>query len=209
MTIPRGSSESGFTLVEALVSVFVFGLLAVGCVGMLATSVQTRGRLTAAEDDLRHIEVARALLSADMAQLLPAAPGEGVTARNAFIGQGAGVVTGRRIAFTRTVGEAGISPSAGAQQPGLSGTSAIDVEYRIDGQGRLIRRIHSRGAGPDAVQDRILFRHAGEARFEFNDGLRWRQDWAANVVARPAAVAIVIDLPRYGSIRLSAFAGTT
>lgn len=196
MTDQRSPDDGGFTLVEALVSVLVFGLLATGCVAMLATSVQTRGRLSGAEENLRRLEVARALLSSDMAQLLPPAIGSG--SQTNFTGQGAGVVADRRLAFTRGAG----SPDAGA-------TSILQVEYLIDGRRRLLRRTRAQGEGAETLQERVLFPDASNVRFQFNDGLRWRDDWSAGILAAPAAVAILVDLPRYGEVRFSAYAGSS
>ena len=74
------ASDAGFTLVEALVSLLVFGLIASGAVLMLAQGVATHARVGAAQAALRDVQNARALLAADLMQYAPreiAAP-EGV-----------------------------------------------------------------------------------------------------------------------------------
>ncbi|HRO03442.1 MAG TPA: prepilin-type N-terminal cleavage/methylation domain-containing protein, partial [Terricaulis sp.] len=66
----RAANDSGFTLVEALVSLLVFSLIASGCVAMLMQSVESQRRLGAAHETLRELQTTRALLANDLAQLV-------------------------------------------------------------------------------------------------------------------------------------------
>jgi general secretion pathway protein J len=188
--------EAGFTLVEAMVSLFVFALLATGCVAMLAQSVSAQGRISEAEQAMRGLQAARAMLASDLAQVAPGPPVQYGDERSAFDGVGAGVASERHIRFMRGVGSPDpLAPFA---------TSLARVEYFVDQQGRLVRRAVQ--ANGDA-SDRLVLAGASDVRFEFNDGLAWVQEWRTPNGAPPRAVAILADTPRYGTVRLSAYVG--
>jgi general secretion pathway protein J len=199
--ISTAHGQSGFTLVEAMVSLFVFALLAAGCVTLLKQSVDTQSRVAAAEASLRELQTARAMLAADVAQVVsrPAnAPG---AAFGGFEGVGAGVEADRHMVLFRGVGA--------LEADSTVATSLLAVEYQVDEKGRLVRR--TRDAllpGPNAqMGERRLLEGARDVRFEFFDGLAWRETWPAQASAAPQAVAILANIPRYGDVRLSAFVG--
>ena len=64
-------SEAGFTLVEAMVSLFIFALVAGGAVLLLSQTLQAQGRVEAAQEELRALQSARSLLVSDFAQITP------------------------------------------------------------------------------------------------------------------------------------------
>lgn len=190
--------EAGFTLVEALVSLFVFALVAGGCVVMLGQSVQAQSRVGEAQEDLRSVQSARALLVADAAQIAPrilrTENGQG----RVFVG-GGGVRP--EIRFVRAVGDAGAEDQ-------LS-TSLIEVEYALNEEGHLVRRtrdVLDPGAKAE-VRERELLAGAQDIRFEFHDGAGWREDWVATGLLTPRAIAIIATVPRYGRVRLQALTG--
>lgn len=192
-----GRGDHGFTLVEALVSLFVFGLVATGAVAMLAQSVDTHRRVGEAEQDLREVQTVRALLVADLSQFVArqSVRSDGAP-RPAFIGGDADVALG----FVRAAAEQ--DPEQGAL------SRLIAVEYRLD-EGRLLRRAYPlAGAGANA-SDRVLIEDATEARFEFFDGVTWRPQWimASSSAAPPRAVALVYTSRRYGEMRIEALTG--
>lgn len=190
--------ESGFTLVEALVSLFVFALVAGGCVAMLGQSVEAQGRVGEAQEELRVLQSARALLAADVAQMAPRLTRNDGNQARAFIGVG-GVKP--EIRFVRAVGDMGAEDQ-------LS-TSLVAVEYRLDDDGQLVRRTRNAldAGGAADVRERVLLAGAQDVRFEFHDGSGWREDWSAAGLTIPRAVAIVATLPRYGRVRLQALTG--
>jgi len=197
MITPAGR-EAGFTLVEALVSLFVFALVAGGCVAMLEQTVQAQGRVGDAQEELRLVQSARALLVADMTQLAPRIVRNDGDQGRVFIGVG-GVQPDIR--FVRAAGESGDGDQ-------LS-TSLVAVEYTLDVNGRLVRRTRNvldPGGEPD-VRERTLLAGAQDVRFEFHDGSAWREDWSSAGLLIPRAVAIIATLPRYGRVRLQALTG--
>jgi type II secretion system protein J len=192
------SKDSGFTLVEALVSLFVFSLIASGSVLMLMQSVDTQNRVGEAQAGLRELQNVRALLSADLSQYVSREVREADGIRPRMIGGDADMP----LAFVRASAES--DPGGGAQ------TRLALVEYDFE-DGKIVRRSRSRlDAGADAeMSERVIVAEAGEPRFEFYDGVTWRQQWLVGTAgaAPPRAVALVFDSRRYGEVRIEALVG--
>lgn len=195
----RAESEAGFTLVEALVSLFVFGLIAAGSVAMLVQSAQSQRSVSEAQAALAELQTTRALLAADMLQLAPrqAHDADG-RARPSFVGGDDAVALG----FTRAMAE--------PDEAGASVTSLVYVEYLVR-DGALVRRTRQAldATAATTSSERVMIAHADAIAFEFFDGAQWRQQWRASgsVSAPPRAVALVADLPRYGRVRVQALVG--
>lgn len=199
MTRSRPASDAGFTLVEALVSLFVFSLIAAGSVLMLMQSVDTQNRVQAAQAALREVQNTRAMLAGDLAQYVGREVREADgRVRPRLIGGDADTP----LAFVRTLAEP--DPERGAV------TRLALVEYAFL-DGRIVRRTRTHlDAGPATVMaDRVLVSDAGEPRFEFYDGVTWRDVWLVGSpgAAPPQAVALVFQSPRYGEIRIEALVG--
>jgi general secretion pathway protein J len=192
------NSQSGFTLAEALVSLFVFALIAGGAVTMLAQSLNSQQRVGEAQESLRTLQSARALLASDIAQIAPRASRNDQAPPVVFLATGGAEP---RMSFVRSAGELGAEDQ-------LS-TSLVAVEYLLDSEGRLVRRTRTAiDPGPAAeTRERALMEGATDVRFEFNDGGVWRSDWPASATGVPRAVAILANLPRYGAVRLQALTG--
>lgn len=194
MRAPR-PGEAGFTLVEALVSLFVFSLIASGSVAMLMQSVATQKDVTAAHAALRELQTARALLGGDMlqvAQRRTRQPGGGLSPAFASDAQG------RSFSFVR----AGAEPDPERKVVGELTAVTWSVE-----EGRLLRRTRTaldplEGPPPEA---RVVFESIEDARFEFFDGQVWRPSWntAEGAAQLPAAVALEGRTPRHGAIRIA------
>lgn len=191
--------DSGFTLVEALISLFVFSLIAAGAVLMLMQGVETQNRVGAAQAALREVQTARALLGADLAQFAPRLTrGADGVPRPLFIGGDADDA----LAFVR----------ASAEPDGAGGarTSLAYVRYRIDGA-RVLRSSDARLDFQDGepAGERVILSDAADAHFEFYDGNRWLRQWlvGAQGGAPPRAVALAFTSPRYGPVRIEAATG--
>ena len=198
MTEPQPSCEAGFTLVEALVSLFVFALVAGGSVAMLGQSIQAQRHVGEAQEELRTLQSARALLVADAAQMAPRILRNDGNSGRVFAGVG-GVRPEMR--FVRAVGDAGSED--------LLSTSLVAIQYALDDEGHLVRRtrdVLDPGIASE-VRERELLAGAQDVRFEFHDGAGWRDDWGATGLTTPRAIAIVATVPRYGRVRLQALTG--
>ncbi len=188
--------NGGFTLVEALVSLFVFSLLASGCVAMLMQSVASQRRVDQAHLALRELQTARALLASDLAQVVPRDVREREGRRPRFIGGDADMALG----FVR----------ASAEPDGAGGAVSMLtlVEYRVVDD-RVVRATRAELDTPGAMNERVILSGLAMARFEFFDGAQWRQQWitSASSGAPPRAVALVVETPRYGEVRIEALVG--
>lgn len=194
MTPTRPASDAGFTLVEALVSLFVFGLIASGAVMMLAQGVATQGRVSEAQAALREVQNVRALLTADLMQY---APREIVTEQS---------VRPRMIGGDSELPLAFVRAAPAASDQGAQTRVAL-VEY-VFRDGAVLRRTRAvNGAGP--VSERVIVADAGAPRFEFFDGAMWRAQWlvGSQGSAAPRAVALVFTSSRYGKMRIEALVG--
>lgn len=196
MTAPA-HPESGFTLVEALVSLLIFSLIASGGVLLLSLTLQTQSRVEAAQNELRAIQSIRAILASDLAQITPRAVRE--QGKQPFIFQGIGGAKPAMM-FVRAAGRPGIA--------GQAPTQLAAVEYHIADDGSLVRLTREAiDPGPNAMErTRTLVVAAGATQFQFNDGTGWRDDWPSSF-AIPTAVAITLTLPRYGQVRVQALTG--
>jgi general secretion pathway protein J len=191
--------DAGFTLAEALVSLFVFGLIASGCVAMLMQSVESQRRIGEAEASLRQLQTARALLESDLMQIVSRSVRTAENARApAFIGGDDAVP----LAFVR----AAAAPDA---QTGAA-TSLVYVQYLVR-DGRLIRKSRTQldAAAQTPETERVLLDHAGNVRFAFYNGQNWLDQWVATGVGQPLprAVALSVEAPRYGAVRIETIVG--
>jgi general secretion pathway protein J len=189
------AGEDGFTLVEAMVSLFMLGLISAAAVAMLAQGANTQGRVTAANDALREIQSLEAIWSADLAQAVRASPSMPGQAAVGLEGTGAGAEDDRRIVFMRLVGD--IDPEA------ANPTRLMAVTYEIDPEGGILRTV-GEGAGTYA---RRFLPEADGIRFEFHNGVRWSEEWPPTAGALPRAVAMSAELPGRGPVRIAALVG--
>jgi type II secretion system protein J len=190
----RTRSDSGFTLVEALVSLTIFSIIAAGAVALVVQSVRGQAAITRADGDVRQLQVLQALMQDDFAQITPRRVRfpDGALAP-AFIGGSGG------FAFVRAAAEPG--------PDGYAEARLAHVSYGVR-NGALVRR--ARAALDPATDDpgieRVLLTEARDVRFEAFDGRQWSREWAPGAGA-PRAVAIVATVPRYGEVRISALVG--
>lgn len=83
--------QTGFTLVEVMVALLIFAILASGGVALLAFSVRAQAATGAKLDDVQALNRTLSILSADLAQALPrAVRDEAGTPLPAFVGEASG-----------------------------------------------------------------------------------------------------------------------
>lgn len=61
--------EAGFTLIEVLISLFIFALISVGTMSALTQTLRGKARLDAAVSGINNLNSARAIMRADMASI--------------------------------------------------------------------------------------------------------------------------------------------
>lgn len=191
-------ADAGFTLVEALVSLFIFALVAGGGVLLLSQTLFAQADVEEAQDGLRELQSARALLAADIAQITPRVTRDPDRPPFAFHAVGGASPV---MSFVRAQGE--------LDSGDLISTSLTVVSYGLDESGNIVRSTRAAiDPGPNAVsRHRTILSAADDVRFEFHDGLGWRADWPPSTSVVPRAIALEVTLPRYGRVRLQALAG--
>lgn len=200
MTTPPRLQQNGFTLVELLVALFIFSLIAVAGVGLLRTSVD--GQL-ALKEKLSVVALSSRtanLLEADLAQAV-ARPTRDQR------GSAVGVFTtdlpetsGTLFSFVRN----GAEPADGTPQSGLA-----RVAYSFaNGQLRRTSWPMLDGSSPAAPSVLANKLRSVVARFRQDNG-KWRDDWTAeDPLALPRAVELRITPTDGAEYRLVMLVGS-
>lgn len=186
----RTQKEAGFTLVEVLISLFIFALITAGTMTALTQSLSGKDRLAASMEEINQLNAARAILRADMSALTLR------TSRDELGGLNPYVLT--------TDGEALLSfTRRGTQNPsGLERRGDLErVEYHFE-DGAFIRRsyAHENPAQLAASFDRVLLDDLQDAKlyaviYQFNglskiEGLRLEA--TARQALKPNAIMIEV-----------------
>lgn len=182
--------RAGFTLVEMLVALAVFGLVAAAGVAVTGYAVVTRDAVAERSDSLAAFQRMRGLIKADLAQAAVRrtrdAAGQG--ARQAFTGSPLGrpLMTLSRRGWENPDGD----PRASVQY----------VEYTL-GDGRLERRARRALDGAVLGEPQVLADDVLEARIAFMWRDQWLDTWdAAPPDATPQAVRLDLTLEGLGPV---------
>ena len=181
-------SQSGFTLVEMLVALTIFALLAAAGVGLLRSSVDTQAAVERRLYELATLGRVDALLSSDLGQTVERPTRAGGGERPAFIGQPS------RMEFVR----GGLTNLDGERRSDLQ-----RVAWQFAG-GALLRSGHRHLDGPDDGAAAAIARGLAEASFRYRgiDG-NWSPAFqSSSVEPLPAAVELIVVPPGGAPIAL-------
>ena len=182
--------EEGFTLVEVLISLFIFALLTAGTMTAMTQSLRGKTQLAASMDKLNQLNAARAIMRADMSALTFRKSRDELGGLNPYV--------------LTTDGEALLSfTRRGTQNPsGLEKRGDLErVEYHFE-DGALIRRsyVHENPSQLAASFDRVLLEDLQDTKlyaviYQFNklskiDGLRL--DPSASGALKPNAILVEV-----------------
>lgn len=180
---PVAPVESGFTLVEMLVAMTIFAILAAAGVAILRASVDTQAAVDRRLGEIGEIARLQASLANDLGQAVDRQTRDGQTSRPAFVGEPG------RMAFVR---------SGWTNLDDAPRSSLQRVEWRI-AEGGLARIGHRRidGANDGAA---AVFARDSTAAFRFREA---NGTWSATYLSTdehplPAAVEVVVK-PRAAS----------
>lgn len=179
MTIARAPDRAGFTLVEMLVALAIFALLAAAGVGLLRASVDTQSAVEERLSQVKATERLHALLAADLGQAVDRMAREGQAARPPLVG------SATELRLVRA-GWANLddSPRSTLQR----------VTWRVTGE-RLTRTGHSALDGGEAGAEVLLAESLSGARFRYRsaDG-GWGSAWpVTGASGLPRAVELTVE----------------
>ncbi len=183
-------NEAGFTLVEVLISLFIFAIITAGTMTALTQSLRGKDRLAASMEALNQFNSARSILRSDMSALTLRPSRDELGGMNPYV--------------LTTDGEALLSfTRRGTQNPsGLEARGDLErVEYHFE-DGALIRRsyLHENPAQLAASLDRILLEDLEDVKlwaviYQFNsfvkiEGVRLAANGSPNL--KPNAILFEI-----------------
>lgn len=188
--------RNGFTLVEMLIALALFAVIAVGALGLLRFSVDAE---LASRNKTDAIAAQRRFLSvwtADLAQAVPRpARDQAGVAHPAFEANVDGVI----VRMTRS----GWDNVDGAARPSLQ-----KVEYRVSGTA-LVRAGYPfpDGAAPEAGAEMLPLTAAPTIRFRAKDG-NWRDRWEPQLTTElPVAVELLVPQAGRPPLRIVSLVG--
>jgi general secretion pathway protein J len=196
----RRAGDSGFTLVELLVALLIFGMLSAAGVALLSFSVRAQDAADARLGALAEIRRAGALLTSDLAQAAPRIARDEAGASHAAFAGG----TGQGEAVLLSLVRRGWENLDGAARPSLQ-----KVEYRLDGD-RLQRRAYRFVDGAAASEPVTIVGGVRRLRLRYRDrDGQWRERWdATRLTDMPLAVELVAEVEGHGSVRQLFLVGT-
>lgn len=181
----------GFTLVEMLVALAVFALLAAGGVTVMAWASTSQGATQARMARVGELQRARAMLQADLSQAAPRRTrnAAGIGAVQAFTGS-AEPAAGVLFALTRR----------GWENPqGAPRASLQYVEYRLQ-EGRLERSARSMLDGARLEPPQTLLEGVREAGVAYRFQGEWMDGWPGGMDRVPEALVLTLELEGLGRI---------
>ena len=177
-------SEAGFTLIEVMVSLLIFGMIAAAGVAILSFSVRAQGTTGAKLDDMTALTRTVSILSADLAQARDrSARDEAGTVVPAFVGEsGSGVAPMLRLV------RAGWSNLDGAPRASLQ-----KVAYQVQG-GALQRIAYPMVDGAQGLSPAALMTHVRQVALRYRIKGAWSDRWdGANGVPLPDALELRVQ----------------
>lgn len=183
----------GFTLVEVLVALAVFAVLATGGVALLAWTADQQTAVRTRMDRLGELQRAHALLKADLSQaaVRRTRGADGGVERNAFNAAAPGDARRPLLAFVRR----------GWSNPDAAPRASMQyVEYRLV-DGRLERAARTMLDGAAAGDPQVVLRDVESARAYFYSYGQWSDGWIGGATALPNGVRLELQLGDIGAVR--------
>lgn len=186
-------TRNGFTLVELLVALLIFGLLSAAGVALLRFGVDSRGRAGERFDAVAALTRTRALLETDLAQAAPRPPRD---------------AEGRTLpAFIVEPGRLGLVRRGWRNDDGAARASVQRVEYRVR-DGRLERIAWTRLDGTPPSEPVALMSGVRSVRLRARHKGEWRDVWDPQDPRRlPDAVELTLDFDRAPELRMAFLVG--
>lgn len=191
------AKAAGFTLVEMLVAMVVFALIAAAGVGVMAYAADNQDVVRGRMDRLGEFQRARALLKADLSQaaLRRVRGRDGTAALDAFIGS----------TDSHPMAQAGTIPlfaltRRGWENPDREPRASLQhVEYRlVDGQ--LERSVRGALDGAEPGEPQVLLTGVRSAAIGYHQRGHWNRGWPGGVAEMPDALRLELQLDGLGRV---------
>ena len=186
------SAEHGFTLVEMLIALMIFGMLTAAGVTLLTLTVRTQETSERLLGQLGQVRALSALLTADLGQAAPRIRRDRDGRRIAAFRGSAGNEDQLIVLTRRGWDEESDSPHSALQR----------VEYRLS-EGRLVRRVFTQVDGVARAVTQELLGGVRSARLRYRDREGgWRDNWdPTDPSLLPRAVELITDDEVHGQVR--------
>ena len=219
--LSRARSTKGFTLIEVMVAISIFAVVAAGIYRVLSTMVETQNKVVVHSEALRDLQRALWLISMDMNQMVmrdvrkpndnrsPALIADADNYLIQFTRQGLRnpLLLARsdleRVAYS-------IGPDPDKYAVVKDGDRRPDSKIKNKRTRHLLRHTWSATDKRDNAKEtvQVLFRNVDEVRLEFLDTKgNWKDDWPEKKMddkvhtrALPAAIKMLIKTDKYGDL---------
>ena len=178
-------AATGFTLVEVLISLGIFALLALAGVSLLSFSVRMQSGVDGALDQSGAVEQMTAIVAADMAQ---AVPRQSRNAAGDLLPAFVGAANGGTTPIVRLVRGGWSNPDASAR------STLQKVEYSLAG-GALVRTAYPMLDGAAPLPAATLLDHVGAVAMRYRTQGAWSDHWQ-DTPARPLPDAVELSIQR-------------
>ncbi len=182
----------GFSLVEMLVALLVFGLLSAAGVAVMAYTVDNQGIVGARMDRLGEFQRARSLIKQDLAQAAPrrVRQPDGTASRSAFAGA---PMAGGDVLMELT--------RRGWANPEEEPRASLQhVQYRLS-QGKLLRQVSTAIDGVETARPQLLLTGVTSVRISYRHRGQWLDGWPGGRELLPEAVRLDLDLEGLGELQ--------
>ncbi len=192
-------AETGFTLIEMMVALVIFAMIAAAGVALLSFGVRAQGSAAARLDDVAGLRRMSVLLANDLAQSVPrvARSGDGAILR-AFTGN-----DGRSDPLVMGYVRSGWTNPDNLPRPAIQ---RVDITLN---NGRLERRAYAAPDGSSASTTILLADKVSSVSMRYRDKHGdWRARWDnGDIASSPAAVEMTIMRANDPSLTLAFLAG--
>jgi general secretion pathway protein J len=190
LVLKQARLRAGFSLVEMLVALVIFGLISAAAVGVLSVTADNQQVIKARSERTASFQTLRALIKADLTQaaVRPSRDEKGSINVISFRG-GEGQLL---MAFVRR----GIESPEGVARPSLQ-----YVDYRLVDK-RLERRVRLALDGAPMGEPQILYNGVSSARIRFLGLDGWIEQFSSfSYLPLPKVVELSLDLEGIGEVR--------